>query len=128
MANLYFNGQLIATSTITGILNPALIDTDIAITYKTDDKKYYSILMFDDTLIHSLMINIKGHDLTTGDILVDYIPYSVKNKNYDATVYIYEQPKKLKIPPDDFDMDEFIKNHSLNLLYKIEFLVLKNNK
>jgi hypothetical protein len=125
MAQLYFNEQLIAKSNVSGILGHHLMDDEIVITYPHKPKKYYTIVMYDDQTIHSLIINVKGDDLETGDIIVDYVPFIPKNIHYEANVLIYEQPKKCPLPLDDFDMEDYIKQHKMTLLYTIDFTILQ---
>jgi hypothetical protein len=125
MAKLYFNEQLIATSSVHGIVGDNLINEEIVITYPNLKKKYYTVIIYDQNDIHSLLINVKGDDLTTGDILVEYIPFKIRLINYDATVYIYEQLNKIPLPDDDFDFEEFNNKYQLKLLYTIEFTILQ---
>jgi len=125
MAQLYFNEQLIATSSTHGILGHHFINSDIVITYQHHPKKYYTVVMNDLEQIHSLIINIKGDQLDTGDILVDYIPFKHKTNNYDGQILIYQQPHHLSIPSNDFDMEQFVSDHHLKLLYVIDFTVLQ---
>lgn len=127
MAQVYFNDQLIATDTIHGVLHHALANEEIVITYEHKKNKYYTIIMYDDN-VHSMIINVKGDDFDTGDIIVDYAPFVIGNKNYDVTIFIYEQVMKNKLPTNDFDMETYAKEHKLTLLYVIEFTVLQRIK
>lgn len=125
MAQLYFNEQLVAKTNVSGILGHHLIDDEIVITYPHNVRKFYTIVMYDDETIHSLIMNIKGDDLETGDVIVEYIPFNPKSINYDANILIYEQPKKLSLPLDDFNMDDYIQKNKLDLLYTIDFTILQ---
>jgi len=125
MAKLYFNEQLIASTSTHGILSPGLVNEEIIITYKYKKNMFYTVIIYDQNEIHSLIINVKGDNLNTGDILVEYMPFKIRLINYDAVIYIYEQPNKLKLPHSDFDMDEFTINNQLQLLYEIEFTILQ---
>ncbi|HSW77045.1 MAG TPA: hypothetical protein VLG50_08355 [Candidatus Saccharimonadales bacterium] len=125
MAKLYFHDQLVATSDEHGILGANLSHEEIVITYPHRKNKHYTVIMYDDNDVHSLLININGDDLSTGDILVDYHPFVSKLFNYDAMIYIYEQPSILPLPSDDFDMEDYTVKNNLILLYKIEFTVLQ---
>jgi len=125
MAKLYFNQQLIATSTLHGIVGENLVNEEIIITYP-HQKKFYTIIIYDQNDIHSLLINVKGDNLNTGDILVEYLPFKIRSVNYDATIYIYEQLDKIPLPKDDFDMIEFSETYRLKLLYTIEFTILQS--
>jgi hypothetical protein len=125
MAQLYFNEQLIATSSVHGILGHHLMNEEIVITYQHSPKKYYTIVMNDANQIHSFIINIKGDQLETGDIIVDYIPFEHQSANYDGQILIYQQPKPLVIPMADFDMDDYVKQNKLKLIHVIDFTVLQ---
>jgi len=72
-----------------------------------------------------MIINIKGDDIESGEVIVDYTPFVNKLFNYDAYVLIYEQPKLLPLPQDDFDMLQYIKNYKLKLIYTIDFTILQ---
>jgi hypothetical protein len=125
MAKLYYDTQLIATSEIHGVLGYHLVNEEIIITYNHKKNKYYTIIIYDENIIHALLINIKGDDLSTGDIIVEYVPFENKGFNYESTIYIYEQPNKLPLPEDDFDMETYSKNNKLKLLYVIDFMILQ---
>src|SRR5437868_3875380 len=125
MAKLYMNAQLIACSDVPGVLGPTMADGDIVMTYPCQKDCYYSVIIYDDNDIHSLLINVVGDDLETGDALVDYKPFTIHLFNYDVIVYVYKQQGKLPLPDDDFDMDEFVLQNTLILLYKMEVLVLQ---
>lgn len=125
MASVYFNETLIAKSGIPGILSSQLINEEIIITYDHSIKKYYTVIMYDDQEIHSLLINVKGEDLDSGDVLVEYQPFISKASNYGAVIYIYEQMSKIPLPDDDFDMEKFIIKYKLKLLYHVEFFILQ---
>ena len=125
MASVYFNETLIAKSGIPGVLSPQLINEEIIITYTHSIKKYYTVIMYDDQEVHSLLINIKGEDLESADILVEYKAFEPKSSNYGAIIYIYEQLGKIPLPNDDFDMEKFILNYKLKLLFSVEFSILQ---
>jgi len=125
MAKLYIHDHLVATSDVCGVLGEPMRDGNMVITYPYQDKKYYTIIIYDDNDIHSLRINVIKDNLNTGDVLVDYKPFHVYLFNYDVIVYIYEQDCIVPIPSDDFDMDDFVKQHHLVLMYKMELLVLQ---
>lgn len=124
MAALYINEQLIATSDHHGVVGSNLLDGEYIISYTNKKTKYYTLLIFDDNDVHSLIINIRGDDLETGQELVDFLPFQARSFNYDVTIVIYEQPKKLSLPGDDFDMERYIVDQHLVMIYKIEFTVL----
>lgn len=128
MAQLYFNNQLIATDTIHGVLNSSLVNEEIVITYNHKKNKYYTIIMYDDSNVNSMIINVKGDNFDTGDIIVDYNSFIVKPVNYDATIFIYEQLHKNKLPTDDFDMENYATIYKLTLLHIIEFTILQKLK
>lgn len=125
MASLYVHGQLIATNEIHGVLGNNLINDKMVITYDHKKSKYYTVIIYDVDHIHNLIINVKGEDLTKGDTIVDFVPFGTKHVNYDIIISIYEQPRKLPLPEDDFDMPIYTQQHKLQLLYTIEFTVLK---
>lgn len=125
MSKLYFKEQLIATSSVHGVLSSKLVNEEIIITYPASNKKFYTVIIYDQNDIHSLLINVKGNQLETGDVLVEYIPFKIRTINYDAIIYIYEQKSKIPLPSDDFDMEEFIKTYELKELYMIEFTILQ---
>lgn len=125
MAKLYFNQQLVATSNLHGIVGENLINEEIIITYP-HQKKFYTVIIYDQNDIHSLLINVKGDNLNTGDILVEYLPFKLRTINYDATIYIYEQLDKIPLPKDDFDMIEFSEKYQLKLSFTIEFTILQS--
>lgn len=125
MAQLYFNDQLIANSSCHGILSHQLANEEIVIHYTHHAKKYYTVIMYDDRHIHSMIINVKGDDLENGDVLVEYTPFEIRRVNYGALVCIYEQPTRLPLPNDDFDMEKFTKDNKLKSLYTIAFTVLQ---
>ncbi len=125
MAALYFSEQLVATSDIPGVLSNQLIDKEIIITYEHFKNKYYTIIIYDEEQVHSLTINIKGENIESGDVLVDYVYFQYKPKNYNALIYIYEQLGKIPLPKKDFDMIKFIHHYNLKLLYRIEFMILQ---
>lgn len=126
MAQLYFNENLIAKSSLHGILSSNLVNEEIVITYPHKKNKFYTIIIYDQNDVHSLLINVKGDNFKTGDILVEYMPFKIRLINYDAIIYIYEQPDKIPLPNDDFDMEQFTLENKLNLLYEIEFTILQN--
>ena len=127
MANLYFSETLIAKTDVPGVLSNQLINEEIVITYPHKKNKYYTVLIYDQNNIHSLIINIKGDQMEKGDVLVEYEPFKHKPHNYIAVIYIYEQVNKipLTILQDEFDMEKFILEHQLTLLYTIEFTILQ---
>ncbi len=125
MSKLYFKEQLIATSSIHGILSPKLVNEEIIIVYPASNKTFYTVIIYDQNDIHSLIINVKGNNLETGDILVEYLPFKIRLINYDAVIYIYEQKGKIPLPSDDFDMEDFIQKYQLKQLYHIEFTILQ---
>jgi hypothetical protein len=125
MAQLYFNGQLVATSSINGVLSHHLVRDEIVITFDHKINKFHTILIYDDETVHLMMINVKGDDLESGEVIVDYVPFDNKVFNYHAYVLIYEQPKKLSLPMDDFDMEDYITNNKLKLIYTIHFTILQ---
>ncbi len=125
MALLYFAEQLVAKSDVPGVLPNQLINEEIVVTYPYKKNKYYTAIIYDDREVHSLIINIIGDQLETGEILVEYQPFEHKESNYSAVVCIYEQVSKLLLPDDDFDMDKFIIKHKLKLLYTIDFMILQ---
>jgi hypothetical protein len=127
MAQVYFNDQLIATDSIHGVLHHSLLNEEIVITYQHKKNKYYTIIMYADD-VHSMIINVKGDDFDTGDIIVEYAPFRTKNINYDATIFIYEQINKNKLPANDFDLVQYAKENKLTLLYVIEFTILQHIK
>ena len=125
MASVYFNETLIAKSGIPGVLASSLINEEIIITYTHSLKKFYTVIMYDDQEVHSLLINVKGEDLDSADILVEYQPFEPKASNYNAVIYVYEQLGQIPLPNDDFDMPKFIINYKLKLLHTIEFSILQ---
>ena len=128
MALLYFGEQLVAKSDVPGVLSTQLINEEIVITYPHKKNKYYTAIIYDDRDVHSLIINIIEDQLETGEILVEYQPFTNRPCNYNAVIYIYEQLNKLPLPEDDFDMDKFIVKHKLKLLYTIDFTILQKIK
>lgn len=131
MASLYVEDQLIATNELHGVLGNSLVNEEMVITYTHKKNKYYSIIIYDDEKIHSMIINIRGDNFLTGEIIVEFEPFDIKKNNYNAIIYIYEQPSKMPLPNDDFDMLDYAKENNLTLLYTIDFTVmhqLKYNK
>jgi hypothetical protein len=126
MAQLYFNEQLIATDTLHGVLGAHLVNEEVVITYDHKKNKFYTIIIYDNNDVHSLMINVKGDDLATGEIIVDFAPFNIRTVNYEAAICIYEQPRKLPLPDDDFDMEMYQNDNKLKLIYVIEFTVLQS--
>ena len=125
MAKLYVNEQLIATSEAPGILAPQFANGEFIITYDHKPKKYYTVIIYDDNDIHTLLFNVRGDDLSTGDELVEFLPFQIRKFNYDVGVSIYLQPSVLGLPGDDFDMEEYVVDNQLQLLYVIEFTILQ---
>lgn len=125
MAQLYFHENLIANSSVHGILSSNLVNEEIVVTYPHKKNKFYTIIIYDQNDVHSLLINVKGDKFNTGDILVEYMPFKIRLINYDAIIYIYEQLEKIALPDDDFDMEQFSIDNKLQLLYEIEFTILQ---
>ncbi len=128
MALLYFNNQLIATSSLHGVLFDKIIDKPFNLKYKHEKGKFHTVIIYDDLSIHFLKINVLNSSIKKGDFLVMYEPFIIKKLNYDAVVNIYEQPSLINCPTDDFDMERFIKANQLKLLYTIDFTILHNYK
>ena len=124
MAQLYFNNQLIATSDTHGVLSPNIMNDKFTIVYKTNPKKYYSIIIYNDDTVYLFLINVKGIDLSTGQPVVDYIPFPLKSKNNEITLCIYEQKNHLKVK-DEFEFEEFITYNQLKLIHLIDFTILQ---
>jgi hypothetical protein len=125
MAQLYFDHQLVATDQLDGVISSNLIDKTMDILYKHKKNKFYTIFMYDEEVVHFFKINIKGELIDTGEDLVDEEPLVAKPYNYNTVIHIYEQPRKLPLPKDDFDMTDYVNKHQLHLLYKIEFTILQ---
>lgn len=125
MASLYVHGQLIATNEIHGILGNNLIHDKMTITYNHKKSKFYTLIIYDVDHIHNMVINIKGDNIEKGDAIVDFVPFNLKHINYDIIICIYEQPHKLPLPEDDFDMITYAQQYKLQLLYTIEFTILR---
>ncbi len=125
MALLYFNNQLIATSSAPGVLFNELVTKPFHLKYEHIKGHYYTIIIFDDLSVHFLKINVPNNSLTKGEALVLYQPFMAKPFNYNGVVNIYQQPSQLDIPTDDFDMEKFIKNNQLILKFTIDFTVLQ---
>lgn len=126
MASLYVHGQLIATNEVHGILGNNLIHDKMVITYDNRKSKFYTVIIYDVDHIHHMIINVKGDDFLKGDTIVDFVPFDLKHINYDIIIGIYEQPRKLPLPEDDFDMELYAQQYKLQLLYTIEFTVLRH--
>lgn len=121
---LYFGGQMVARNQTHGVVTGDLITKEMVITYPFLKTKFYTILIYGDQDVYTLCINVKEDKIKNGEMLIDPITIKSKTYPYDISVSIYEQPKRLPLPPDDFDMEEYIEKQKLECLYTMDFTVL----
>jgi phosphatidylethanolamine-binding protein (PEBP) family uncharacterized protein len=130
-------------STKNGFLPTESAQYPITIEWNGDSNQLYTVIFYDidapypapnntsSPFLHSLIINIKGSDMSTGNQLIDYMsphpPLDSLPHTYLVDVYLQREnirPSQHSVR-EKFKLNEFIKDHNLTLLDRTSFKVGK---
>jgi len=130
-----------STTTKNGFLPRETAQESLSIEWNGESDKLYTVIFYDmdapyptpnntkSPLLHYLITNIKGSDISTGNQLIDYIPPSPPSDslphNYFIDVYVQQghiRPIQHTVR-EKFNVNKFIKDHNLTLVDRNNFQV-----
>lgn len=100
----------------------------LQVSWPADSNKHYSLLIYDETgEIYCLIVNIRGNNILSGDIIQGYIPIAPSdNKSHSYIIALFLQNGKLSINRNNYTVEDIVNNENFTLIEHI-LLVANNN-
>jgi hypothetical protein len=112
-----------------GVISFENAQQDLHLEFDADPRHLHTVMIVDNSLnpslIHFLVVNIPGNNVSQGQVVIPYIPPSPPSGVHQYSVDIFQQPEVFQPQKvtRKMDVEEFVDRNQLRPLYHTDFQV-----